>query len=445
MIRRKKNDNPMVAPKRRPAPLTKTSIPPRKPTKQNNGVTGKDDLVEPRALNEEALMEQIKPIIFNDEASASGFTDPNLKEGSYEDLELWTTKRELREGFRYHMARFIAKKSVDPRKEDDFQRPVRLHRRDPKTKTPGKVEENGKLEPNGIENKEIEEWRAKREEEREAHLAQIAPDALTGQKRKKISQQKAAEVHGVLQTDEQKARGVLRYEEALPWHFEDFDNKNTWVGSYEEAMSGVNAVFTFQNGRVTMVPLEKWYKFTRKDIFKTMNIEEVEKSFQKKSKEPRWMMDHQEKESEKKDQVAMARINRGLYVGKEAKDEVSRPGGRKHDDDADEIDADGADEFADDEEDALFEADEEESKAIQKRIKKDQLQANIFNLKAEKEYEMQERLEEKEKEAEKISGKAMRKALKKREKRFVYQSDEEDDYNPFSDSVCPQYTNPPRQ
>jgi transcription initiation factor TFIIF subunit alpha len=438
IIRKKKNDNPLVAPKRRPNPQARSNLLPRPPPKPaTNGATRKDSPADRliRRSPDRVLLEQLRPIIDPLGDLASGFNDPTLKEGDYEDYELWTTKRELREGFRYHLARFVSKKKIDPRKEDDFQRPVRLHRRDPRSKAPEKMEENGKTEVNGIDDKdkEIEEWKAKREEEREANLAQIAPDVITGQKRKKITQQKTAEVHGIRQTEEQKAKSILRYEEALPWHLEDFDNKSVWVGNYEEAMSGVHAVLAFQGSKIIMTPVEKWYKFTRKDLFKTMTIDEVETSMKKRVKEPRWMMEHRQREEELKEQNVFTRRNKGLFVGKEAREGGKGRSGRKYDEDADEIDADGADEFADDEEDALFEADEEEYKEIERRIKKDQLQANIFDLKEEKEYEEEELLEKKLKEAERILGAATRKALKKREKRHIYHSDRSDD-NPFSES-----------
>lgn len=75
---------------------------------------------------------------------ANGFSDP--KE-SFTDFPLVITKRALMEGLRHHVARFASKQEVDPSNKEEFTRPVRLHRRDPRLAPEGsggiKEEEDG--------------------------------------------------------------------------------------------------------------------------------------------------------------------------------------------------------------------------------------------------------------------------------------------------------------
>lgn len=89
------------------------------------------------------------------------------------------------------------------------------------------------------------------------------------------------------------------------------------------------------------------------------------------------------------------------------------------------------DRFADDEEhDDLF-IEDEDAKDAEKRIKEDQLKANVFDLKDEKEYDAEEMREKREREARRVLGKGVRKALKKRERNFDYSSGS--DVNPYTD------------
>jgi transcription initiation factor TFIIF subunit alpha len=70
---------------------------------------------------------------------------------------------------------------------------------------------------------------------------------------------------------------------------------------------------------------------------------------------------------------------------------------------------------------------------LQKRIKKEQLSANVFDTRDEREYEEEER-ERKRLEAMRIKqGKKVRKALMNREGNFTYEIDSDD--NPYASSV----------
>ncbi|KAA8576198.1 hypothetical protein EYC84_006352 [Monilinia fructicola] len=92
--------------------------------------------------------------------------------------------------------------------------------------------------------------------------------ALAARKAQSFRNEKTTQVHRLDKTAEQKKESDLRYEEALPWHLEDADNKIPGLGS-----------------AFKMIPVEKWYKFTSKNKFNTLTIDEAEALLNKKTKE----------------------------------------------------------------------------------------------------------------------------------------------------------------
>ncbi|PIG88795.1 transcription initiation factor IIF subunit alpha [Aspergillus arachidicola] len=360
--------------------------------------------------------EREKPSSSGADFSANGFSGPLLSE-TYTDYPLVTTKRALREGLKHHIARFASKKTVDPRDESQFTRPVRLQRRDPRARSHEMTSEKSQgmqktmsessHQMDEVEREELEARKAAREKERAENLAQIAPSAGSAPKRANLPKQKTQQVSKTDMTPEEMAKTRIKYEEALPWHLEDFDNKNIWVGNYEAALSETHAVFVLEaTGKMRMIPVEK--------------CGEV---YGKKVKDPRWFMEKQQELAQRKELEQFAK-QRKVYAGKQG-----TPSGVEGLE-ADEMDFE-EDRFADDEEhDDLFNEDEE-AKAAEKRIKQDQLKANVFDLKDEKDYEQEELREKKEKEARRVLGKKVRKALQKREKNYDYSSGS--DVNPYSD------------
>ena len=119
-------------------------------------------------------------------------------------------------------------------------------------------------------------------------LADVAPDgggrAKRGNLRRKTRQLK------VLDENAKK----LRFEEFYPWVMEDFDGYNTWVGSYEAGNSDSYVLLSVEDdGSFTMIPADKVYKFTARNKYATLTIDEAEKRMDKKSGEvPRWLMKH---------------------------------------------------------------------------------------------------------------------------------------------------------
>ncbi|KAL4780486.1 hypothetical protein BJX76DRAFT_337885 [Aspergillus varians] len=419
-IRRPRAADPLVRPKRKTAA---------------KGLSGNAQALRPfptRPIPSNAQTDKLNIPPAKSEFAANGFSGPLLSE-TYVDYPLVITKRAIKEGLKHHIARFASKKVVDPRDESQFTRPVRLQRRDPRTRLHEMNTDKGQggqrlssetsNQVDDFEREEMEARKVAREKERADNLAQIAPSVGSAPKRTNVPKQKTQQVFKTDMTPEEIARTRIKYEEALPWHLEDFDNKNTWAGNYEAALSETHAVFILEStGKMTMIPVEKWYRFNAKNQFKTLTIEEAEKFMAKKIKDPRWFMEKQQEHAQRKELEQFAK-QRKVYAGKQGTPAAE---GLQ----ADEMDFE-EDRFADDEEhDDLFNEDED-AKTAEKRIKQDQLKANVFDLKDEKEYEEEELREKREKEARRVLGKKVRKALQKREKNFDYSSGS--DANPYTD------------
>lgn len=365
---------------------------------------------------------------------SSGFT--TAKPGNYVDYPVFISKKALMEGIRPHIARFHSKLDINLSDQKEWTRPVRLQRRDPMAPAPG-----GKVEQLDTKDVEIEEERQKhqlmreqREAQRTAAMAEVAPSSQNpNSKRGGAGKRKVTQVFAKDETEGQRARSQLKYEEALPWHLEDFDNRQSWVGSYEAALSNTYAQLVFHDGRFEIAPLEKWYKFTQKRNFKTEEQMEAERA-KRIQQNPAWLKSYNAKqEAVKVDQDnkrATATLFDGFLVGRRVGD-VGGASAKKDTADAGEMDFE--EDMADDEEDPVFEGDAEETKETEKKIKRDMLQANIFNMKEEKSYDKAEQREKFEKQALKEEGKGVRKGLVKRERNHIYDSD--DSGNPYSEKV----------
>lgn len=357
--------------------------------------------------------------------------------GTFMDFPLTTTKRALREGLRYHISRFASKKIIDPTNQDDFIRPVSLHRRDPRQPPAGKtVKDEDVVMAEPLDDKEREKQeiaRAAREAQRAADLAQIAPSgnnasALAAKKVQSFKNEKTTQVHRTAQTEEEMKESDLRYEEALPWHLEDAENKHTWVGNYEAALSDTYVLFVVDGNCFRMVPIEKWYKFTPKNQFKTLTIEEAEAEMSKKSRTSRWAMHSDLQNQEAAERQRGIQAMAGLYSKVKGERPMPKSDARDHDD------LDITDDlFQDDDEQVTAEPEiDEDSKYTAEKIKREQLGANTFGSADEHEVDNELKEEQKEKEMTKRLGKSLRKSLKKREKNYSYESDSS---NPYSTSV----------
>ncbi|KAI4113426.1 MAG: hypothetical protein LQ345_005591 [Seirophora villosa] len=437
--RRRQEADPLVRPRDR------NKKPPQKSISQSTGVAAQPNGLAPGRVQAMphhpgrppiAPQRRSTPDVNREPVPVSGFSSAPL--GPVIDIPLVTTKKSLIEGLRHHVVRFASRKPVDPRNTEEFTRPVRLHRRDPRLPVPERDDLAGEGGENGALNekeKELQEaLKAEKKRERELNLAQIAPSANASGQRKNHYGKKTQQVYRNDQTPEQKARSQLRYEEAMPWHLEDFDNKSTWVGTYEAALSDTYVALALgADNKFRMVPVEKWYKFTSKQNFKVLSIDEAEKAMDKKVTQPRWFMDTQKASVA---QESAARASKGLYLGKfEAPvgKAAARSRAPKTEADADDLDFE-EDRFADDEENPYLEGPEEDNKEIEEKVKRDQLRANFFDNKDEKEADEEEEAQKKEKELEKAFGDSYRKALMKKEKNFIYESDSDNPYSEKSES-----------
>ncbi|CCE65843.1 hypothetical protein TPHA_0N00620 [Tetrapisispora phaffii CBS 4417] len=255
-------------------------------------------------------------------------------------------------------------------------------------------------------------------------LADIAPDgggrAKRGNLRRKTRQIK------VLDENAKK----LRFEEFYPWVMEDFDGYNTWVGSYEAGNSDSYVLLSVEDdGSFTMIPADKVYKFTARNKYATLTIEEAEKRMDKKSGEvPRWLMKHLDNIG-----TTTTRYDRTKRRLKAVADQRrSIEGSESEHDDNSEVELDYDEEFADDEEAPIIDGNEQENKESEKRIKKEMLQANAMGLRDTEEVPDELNKEddlftEKKMDEE---GERMKKALQKTELAALY-SDDDGEINPY--------------
>jgi transcription initiation factor TFIIF subunit alpha len=372
----------------------------------------------------------------DDSKTVSGFSDPagTVDGAAYRDFKLVVSKRELLNGLRYHILQFSEDSPIDIRNEADFTRPVRLHRRDPRAVSAEQTQgENGPETKDGMNVEEREDFDKRKEArrlEREANLAQVAP-SVDPAKRPNTIKQKTAQVYKRDYTPEQRRKMQNNYEEKLPWHIEDFDNKHCYVGSNQTGSSNIHVAFVYEQsidapgGRFRVLPIEKMYQFKPRKTFKTMTIEEAENAMTKKGRDPQWLIEKREANLKDAQLEKMSRRSRAFFGTKD--DTAAERGGEGAD-----LDFNMEEDFADDEEgDTFFEKDEDE-KLAESRIKEDQLNANIFGIKPEREYDEAEERERREKERKKLIGKGIKRALERREKNFDHASDSDD---PFGSSV----------
>lgn len=429
VVKRKKplNDPFFKGPKK---PVIIKNQPNGHPTPPTNGLLpskthpSRPLTIDSKKTNTVTTERQIKP-----EECVSGFSDPKvIAEGiAYKDYKLVTTKGELLRGLRHHLLQLATDSPLDIRNEAEFPKPARLHRRDPRAALPGQIKEE-EVEPrdglNIVEREELNKRKEARQKEREANLAQIAPSQGTSKKLHNFKK-KTQQVFRPEFSTEEKRRIQTNYEEKLPWHLEDFDNKHCLVGHYQVGGTNVHAAFAFEpgtdqtNGKFRLIPVEKVYQFKQKrELPQGMTIEEVEAAMKKRGTEPEWLIRQKEARIQEATREMASRKSKGLFSGAQTDTTVAGRTGE-------EADLDFEDDFADDEEGDLFEVKDEDEKLAEKRIKEDQLQANFLDFKDLKEYDEAEEREKREAEARKKNFREIRKALERRERNYNHGSESE--------------------
>lgn len=333
---------------------------------------------------------------------------------------------------------------IDPYDASQFTRPVRLHRRYARDKQDlGEPVEP----PPGIDDKERELYnarRAERQAEREANQALIAPTGTVPKKAqgKKKNQKSVEDVYYNENNPKQQKAAQLRYEETKPWHLEDFENKNTWIGTYQEPMSNSSVLLTVDPNHAifTMTPIERWYKFTQTNRLAAMSAEEAEKYMQAKVQPTRWFQGTQVFKDEKA--VEDARLKREKMSAMKRAQAAEDNGyagikdeGEFYNADRDDLDFEFNDEFQDDDEGQIFGIEADEAKDIEKRIREEMRGANISapGLKnTEMDFDEEEERQKREEREQKKREKRMKKQLIKKERKYEYEDDSEE--NPYSES-----------
>jgi transcription initiation factor TFIIF subunit alpha len=365
---------------------------------------------------------------------------------------VYISKKDIEEGMRYHGFKFNVRPGadgkvpiIDPYDAGQFTRPVRLHRRYARDK-----QELGQPSdaPAGVDDKERELYnarRAERQAEREANQALIAPTGTSTKKTqgKKKNQKVVEDVYYNESNPKQQKAAQLRYEETKPWHMEDFESKNTWIGTYQEPMSSSSVLLTVdpEHAIFTMTPIERWYKFTQTNRLDTMTAEEAEKFMTAGYKPDRWFLKTQVgKEEEKQKQVKMKREQVMAMKKAEAAEDggyaAVKDEGEFYNPDKDDLDFEFNDEFQDDDEGAMFgNLEEDEAKDIEKRIREEMRGANISapGLKnTEMDFDEEEMRQKMDERAQKKREKRMKKQLIRKERKLEYE--DASDSNPYSES-----------
>jgi transcription initiation factor TFIIF subunit alpha len=433
--RRPRNTDPLV-PRRKPIHKPATPLSTAPSSGSNNTLApGKVQRPLPPAKQQLNSFEALRK-------QNGGWSQPPPA-GAFTDFPVYTTKRALKDGIRFHVMRLASSKlaeedkPIDPTDQQQFTRPVTLGRRDARQPPPGRVVKEFRPEPPPVDEKEAErlaQLKAEREAQKAINEAQIAPSVKEQVQKKQPQNKKQDDVQFYRQprTEEQKKEADLRYEEALPWHLEDADGKNVWTGTYISALSEANVAFIIDGNKFRMVPLEKWYKFTAKPPFSAYTVEEAEALMSKKTEPSRWLMRDKVKSAERKEWDATRHLFHGPARIK-TESNTFRAAGRGEKMDHDEIDMSG-DEFQDDDENPGLEIDnDEETKDSMQRIRRNQLGANLFGDADEQAVDKNEAEERLLEEVERKFGKKMKKTLIKREKELLYESDSSN-YDPFASS-----------
>jgi transcription initiation factor TFIIF subunit alpha len=365
---------------------------------------------------------------------------------------LVVSRKDLKE-LRHHVMRLQSKGRVDITDDKQFSAPIKLHRRDPRAPPSGVgsqyEEEDTKEDIEETKERErIEQQKEERRKVREENQAKIAP---SGTKKPPAFQKKTEQKYRPDDTPEAKKRQLLRYEETLPWHLEDYENKQTWVGTYESEMSETHITLSATRPgdpttAIQLAPMERWYRFNVKS--KVKGGDDVDKIMTKVENDPAFFRKIEDRKRHLERELETANTWRGVRtrVGGGADDEGRIKRERNDDDvggfvkreaDADDIDFNLEEDFADDEEglNGLFEGEEQDVKEAAEKLKRDQLQAALWERPDEQELARKEEAERKANEELKAMEKITRKTLAKREKQYDYlDSDPENPYITESES-----------
>lgn len=270
-------------------------------------------------------------------------------------------------------------------------------------------------------------------------MSQVAPDGGARKSKKAVFKRKTRQINLM---DDNKRK--LRYEEYYPWVVEDYEGKNVFVGSYEAGASDTTTVlFVFDKDGFKMVPTEKVYRFTPRNKYATLTLEEAESRMEKNSLVPRWLMRRMEDNANTGGVVDSRFRNSTSASGiiapaggsaaskRRLRTVTGEDNSGERDSDRDELDYD--EEFADDEEAPVMDGDEEENKFVERKMKKEMLKAAHFDAQEDvgSDEDIDDLFETEKSRKVNADGKKLKKVLHKTEG-GVYDSDDEDEkLNPY--------------
>lgn len=304
-----------------------------------------------------------------------------------------------------------APRPVDPltpsNTPNGWTHPLKLHRRDPNAPL---------LRPEQISTAEDQ-----KDVKATVDLSVIAPYGGAQKAKKDLFKPKTKQV---FHTDPQET--LLRNEERMPWVLEDFDGKNTWVGTLEAGGASGYALFLFDKEGFKFVPVDKTYRFTKKGSTQVLSAEEAEAQMRRRNAPlPRWIL------KEKPPTLAPAGAGggggTGLFTVRESKERATYAL-------EEDLDYDATERFEDDEENPILEGDEEANKAIEERVRREMRGARNFESKEDEldeDIDLDDLFEKKKVTKE---GKRTKRYLKKLEGKGDYETDE-DEENPYASEV----------
>lgn len=371
------------------------------------------------------------------------------------------------ERLRHHVLRFHSKSVVDPA---TFVQPARLHRKDPKNlqfqlslkemveqkkrkkeeeiarvarrvkyrnahgigaeKTDNEVDELIAVEGMNEEDKKawLEEKKKQdqidmKNEQREKDLMKVAPDGEgkngSAVAKSRIKQRKTKQVKVY-----NEVKRKLRYEEFYPWVLEDYDAQQAWVGNFEanETESYCMLILDEKDRCFKMVPIDKFYKFTPRNKYATLTLEEAEAKMADKARVSRWLMSKMEKEVEDGMRIDSRYRKKAVSVMHDPL--FDEEDNRNEDEDG----MDYEDEFQDDEEAPIMEGPDEDKKLVESKMRQNMLKAsNLIEKSDDEDDDFDDLFESKPTDKE---SKKLKKALSKNAINEVYASDDEDE-NPY--------------
>lgn len=286
-----------------------------------------------------------------------------------------------------------------------------------------------------------------------------------GQGRKKF-QKKTKQVFLVPEATRQ-----LRREERYPWVMEDAIGSQTWVGMLDDVhKADTHAMFLPTADNVfKFVPPHRWYRFQKKPNHKILSLEEAEKlmaAYQKHRNPEQWLAARTGRKGQgpqdsnspvvKAEEIAnphilpiaslvyesgqsagpggrqLRAVNKGSLFGDDDDDEEANLSSRRKErdlggeGDADEVDFE--EDFADDDEKYPEDNQDEETKELEERIKKEYRKA-----KAVANGDFVEDSDDEDEQKLSGAGKQMQKMLRKNDKSGQY-DDSDDEKNPYASS-----------